>query len=145
MNTADVRDMNHNQWIFRAMGILVTIFVLTLACVYGYRGDEIRDWVIQQSHRPNNKIRDQALAEGTTKEDIPLTCVSGTAKKPRKVTDCSTPHLAVRPKPIEELDSQSNDGGDGGDGGKPSIVRKESVDSPTLLQQSSRNGEMYMR
>ncbi|KAJ4854886.1 corA-like mg2+ transporter protein domain-containing protein [Trichoderma breve] len=49
MNTADVRNMHYKQGLFWATGIPVTLFVLTLACIYGYKGDEIRDWAMQLS------------------------------------------------------------------------------------------------
>ncbi|KAM0263513.1 hypothetical protein ACHAQJ_001131 [Trichoderma viride] len=56
MNTADVRSMNHNQWLFWATGIPVTIFVLALACIYGYKGDEVRDWMIQRLDSPSKSF-----------------------------------------------------------------------------------------
>ncbi|KAL5091289.1 hypothetical protein Trisim1_003258 [Trichoderma cf. simile WF8] len=55
MNTADVRNMNYKQGLFWATGIPVTLFVLTLACIYGYKGDEIHDWAMQLSLCPRNK------------------------------------------------------------------------------------------
>ncbi|KAL7953799.1 hypothetical protein V8C34DRAFT_296017 [Trichoderma compactum] len=51
MNTVDVRIMHYKQGLFWATGIPVTLFVLTLACIYGYKGDEIHDWVIQLSNK----------------------------------------------------------------------------------------------
>ncbi|KAH0526770.1 hypothetical protein TsFJ059_010052 [Trichoderma semiorbis] len=55
MNTVDVRNMHYKQGLFWATGIPVTLFVLTLACIYGYKGDEIHDWTMQLSLCPRNK------------------------------------------------------------------------------------------
>ncbi|KAL9468828.1 hypothetical protein ACSS6W_010522 [Trichoderma asperelloides] len=46
MNTVDVRDSDWNQVIFWITGIPLTVGVLSLAFVYGYKGEEIRDWMI---------------------------------------------------------------------------------------------------
>lgn len=64
MNTADVRNMNHKQGLFWATGIPVTLFVLIVACIYGYKGDEICDWVMQLSHCPKNKKLRLPVDEG---------------------------------------------------------------------------------
>ncbi|EHK27037.1 uncharacterized protein TRIVIDRAFT_196917 [Trichoderma virens Gv29-8] len=47
MNTADVRNSEWNQQIFWVTGIPMTIAVLSLAFIYGYKGEEIRDWMLQ--------------------------------------------------------------------------------------------------
>lgn len=52
MNTVDVRDSNWNQQIFWITGIPMTVVVLSLAWIYGYKGEEIRDWMI---HRMQNR------------------------------------------------------------------------------------------
>ncbi|RFU74984.1 mg2+ transporter [Trichoderma arundinaceum] len=48
MNTADVRDMEFNQQIFWISAIPITAAVMVLAFIYGYKGDEIYDWIIQR-------------------------------------------------------------------------------------------------
>ncbi|KAK1242525.1 hypothetical protein MKX08_005337 [Trichoderma sp. CBMAI-0020] len=47
MNTKDVRDSDWNQAIFWITAVPVTVGVLSLAFIYGYRGEEIRDWMVQ--------------------------------------------------------------------------------------------------
>lgn len=69
MNTTDVRNTSHSQWLFWATGIPVTIFVLALAYIYGYRGDEIRDWRIRLPHRLRSKIRRPVSSEADGGED----------------------------------------------------------------------------
>ncbi|KAK4085052.1 uncharacterized protein Triagg1_42 [Trichoderma aggressivum f. europaeum] len=64
MNTADVRDMHYKQGLFWVTGIPVTLFVLTLACIYGYKGDEICDWAMQLSDCPKNKKLRLPVDEG---------------------------------------------------------------------------------
>ncbi|KAK0766313.1 hypothetical protein N5P37_000034 [Trichoderma harzianum] len=54
MNTVDVRDSNWNQQIFWITGIPMTVVVLSLAWIYGYKGEEIRDWMI---HRMQDRGR----------------------------------------------------------------------------------------
>lgn len=46
MNTADVRNSDWNQAIFWITGIPITVGVLSLAYIYGYKGDEILDWMV---------------------------------------------------------------------------------------------------
>ncbi|KAL7954776.1 hypothetical protein V8C34DRAFT_293425 [Trichoderma compactum] len=48
MNTIDVRDSSWNQRIFWITGIPMTVVVLSLAWIYGYKGEEIRDWMIHR-------------------------------------------------------------------------------------------------
>jgi hypothetical protein len=45
MNTSDIRDIDSSQSLYWTIAIPVTALVLALAFVYGYRGDEIGDWV----------------------------------------------------------------------------------------------------
>lgn len=47
MNTTDVRNSEWNQAIFWITAVPITVGVLSLAFVYGYKGEEIRDWMIQ--------------------------------------------------------------------------------------------------
>ncbi|PTB65716.1 hypothetical protein BBK36DRAFT_1202489 [Trichoderma citrinoviride] len=56
MNTVDVRDTEYSQRIFWMTGVPVTVAVLSVAFVYGYKGEEILDWmghVLQQRRRRN--------------------------------------------------------------------------------------------
>lgn len=48
MNTADVRNSEWNQGLFWITGIPITVAVLSLAFIYGYKGEEIRDWMSQK-------------------------------------------------------------------------------------------------
>lgn len=45
MNTVDIRDIEASQSLYWTIAIPVTIVVLALAFVYGYKGDEIGDWI----------------------------------------------------------------------------------------------------
>ncbi|KAK0620585.1 hypothetical protein B0T14DRAFT_604152 [Immersiella caudata] len=45
MNTADIRDVDATQYLYWSIAVPVTLVVLTFAFVYGYRGDEIDDWI----------------------------------------------------------------------------------------------------
>ncbi len=45
MNTADIRDMDASQSLYWTVAIPVTVTVLAVAFVYGYKGDEIGDWI----------------------------------------------------------------------------------------------------
>jgi Mg2+ and Co2+ transporter CorA len=47
MNTVDVRNSDYNQRIFWITGIPITVTVLSIAFIYGYKGEEIRDWMIR--------------------------------------------------------------------------------------------------
>lgn len=43
MNTSDIRDMESNQRLFWSIATPLTVFVLTAAFLYGYKGDDIAD------------------------------------------------------------------------------------------------------
>ncbi|KAL7806375.1 hypothetical protein V8C44DRAFT_339037 [Trichoderma aethiopicum] len=45
MNTVDVRETEYSQRIFWITGVPVTVAVLAVAFVYGYKGEEILDWI----------------------------------------------------------------------------------------------------
>ena len=45
MNTTDISDMDWDQRIFWATSIPITVLVLGLAFLYGYKGDEVSDWM----------------------------------------------------------------------------------------------------
>ncbi|KAH8886417.1 hypothetical protein GQ53DRAFT_343835 [Thozetella sp. PMI_491] len=55
MNTDDIRNMENTQVLFWSVAVPVTVFVLSLAFVYAYKGDNIEDWVssvLQPQRRP---------------------------------------------------------------------------------------------
>lgn len=45
MNTVDIRDIEATQSLYWTIAVPVTIVVLAFALVYGYKGDEIIDWI----------------------------------------------------------------------------------------------------
>jgi hypothetical protein len=45
MNTSDIRDIDARQSLYWTIAIPVTVAVLTCAFIYGYKGDEIDDWI----------------------------------------------------------------------------------------------------
>lgn len=53
MNTVDIRDIEATQTLYWTIAIPVTVVVLAIAFVYGYKGDEIGDW-IHDRIRPTN-------------------------------------------------------------------------------------------
>ncbi|KAL7933008.1 hypothetical protein V8C35DRAFT_322811 [Trichoderma chlorosporum] len=117
MNTADVRNMQQKQGLFWATGIPVTICVLTLACIYGYKGDEIRDWVIQQPRFPSKEVARLGL-----KWD------DGDGYRGRNKRT--------------ELDSQTKDGSEKENDGRWQVSRKGTLDSLAPFQQGSRNEDV---
>ncbi|UKZ54094.1 hypothetical protein TrVGV298_007900 [Trichoderma virens] len=141
MNTADVRNMNHKQGLFWATGIPVTIFVLTMACIYGYKGDEIRDWVIQQSQCPkNNNSRLPVDGGGDGGGDKMYTCdvtCLPTTKKPRRAA-----HQRRSKSRKQPHNNEGDDGNEQQRDGIPPLEREETLNSLTLLKHSSGNGEV---
>lgn len=140
MNTADVRNMHYKQGLFWATGIPVTLFVLTLACIYGYKGDEIRDWAIQRSHCPRNKkLRrpgDEGDEAGEDYHNVHDVSFLPSTKKLRRATHQRRPKSKL-PR------------GDGGDDGSRKqrddivpLARKGTLNSLTLLKQISGSEEM---
>ncbi|KXX76191.1 Magnesium transport protein CorA [Madurella mycetomatis] len=45
MNTVDIRDIGATQSLYWTIAVPVTIVVLAIALAYGYKGDEIGDWI----------------------------------------------------------------------------------------------------
>jgi len=45
MNTVDIRDIEANQSLYWTIAVPVTVIVLGFALAYGYKGDEITDWI----------------------------------------------------------------------------------------------------
>lgn len=43
MNTSDIRDIESNQRLFWTIAVPLTVFVLTAAFIYGYKGDKVAD------------------------------------------------------------------------------------------------------
>lgn len=71
MNTTDVRDTQYDQRLFWAIAVPVTASIVTLAFTYGYKGDEIFDWVrdwVAQWKEPQREPRrgnsDRTLTSG---------------------------------------------------------------------------------
>ena len=56
MNTADIRDIEANQSLYWSIAIPITLAVLALALVYGYKGDEIVDWIHDRFNRPGDRL-----------------------------------------------------------------------------------------
>ncbi|KAK5991370.1 hypothetical protein PT974_09651 [Cladobotryum mycophilum] len=48
MNTTDIRNTNYSQRVFWMTSIPITLVVVVLALSYGYKGDEISDFLIQK-------------------------------------------------------------------------------------------------
>lgn len=71
MNTTDIRDMEWNQRIFWATSVPVTVAVVTAACVYGYRGDEIADWIEDKVERKRRRRRMKMVLDGEGKRGDP--------------------------------------------------------------------------
>lgn len=63
MNTTDIRDTEFSQRIFWITAIPVTVAVLGLAFMYGYKGDEFENWLSQQPRWPTS-WRPWGLREG---------------------------------------------------------------------------------
>jgi hypothetical protein len=56
MNTANIRDVEATQYLYWSIAVPVTLLVLTFALIYGYRGDDIDDWIHGVLH-PNSPRR----------------------------------------------------------------------------------------
>lgn len=60
MNTSDIRDMESNQRLFWSIAVPLTVFVLTAAFLYGYKGDEVADflgrWLQSRVRSPEEAI-----------------------------------------------------------------------------------------
>lgn len=55
MNTTDIRDTGHNQSLFWVVAMPVTASVVALALTYGYKGEELLDWIhsrVRRRERP---------------------------------------------------------------------------------------------
>lgn len=63
MNTVDVRNSDANQGIFWMTGVPITVAVLALAFIYGYKGDEIHDWMIHESLHQRRQRLSSAFQE----------------------------------------------------------------------------------
>ena len=51
MNTTDIRDIGHDQGLFWSIAVPVTACVVVLALSYGYKGEEILDWIHVRARR----------------------------------------------------------------------------------------------
>lgn len=43
MNTSDIRDMESKQYLFWYIAVPLTVIVLTIAFIYGYKSEEVAD------------------------------------------------------------------------------------------------------
>lgn len=69
MNTTDIRDIDASQTLYWFIAIPITAGVLAAAFLYGYKGDEIEDWV--QGRRYLSQARSRRTAWfGTDKSGI---------------------------------------------------------------------------
>ncbi|KXJ90403.1 hypothetical protein Micbo1qcDRAFT_205251 [Microdochium bolleyi] len=67
MNTTDIRDTEHDQRIFWAIAIPVTLLTLTLAFLYGYHGEDLMEWARETCSRRGT--RDIALYPQASPEE----------------------------------------------------------------------------
>jgi hypothetical protein len=71
MNTVDIRDIEASQSLYWTIAIPVTVAVLAVAFIYGYKGDEINDWIHDRTHSWNTTI--QFPRPATRKPLVPTT------------------------------------------------------------------------
>ncbi|KAL2265332.1 hypothetical protein VTJ83DRAFT_6432 [Remersonia thermophila] len=64
MNTSDIRDIDANQTLYWEIAVPVTILTLLVAFAYGYKGDEIGDWLYDKFHRAGRHHRLPGKAAG---------------------------------------------------------------------------------
>jgi hypothetical protein len=83
MNTVDIRDIEADQRLYWTISIPVTIAVLALAFVYGYKGDEIGDWIHDKILLRKTRWQDMELpkALGPTKTMVDLASLGDTQVK----------------------------------------------------------------
>jgi Mg2+ and Co2+ transporter CorA len=68
MNTIDIRNIEYDQTFFWIISIPVTLFVVVIAFAYGYKGDEISDWLTSKfslapPNHQDHQIRQRVDAE----------------------------------------------------------------------------------
>lgn len=73
MNTADVRNSNWSQSIFWITGLPITVAVLSIAFIYGYRGEEIRDWMDRKRHDRSHQDPPSTFHEMTGRTSLETT------------------------------------------------------------------------
>ncbi len=74
MNTVDIRDIEATQSLYWTVAVPVTVVVLGVAFIYGYRGDEIGDWIHDRGSLWNDAPRGPVyrLAEARAEIRKPL-------------------------------------------------------------------------
>ncbi|KAL1840531.1 hypothetical protein VTJ49DRAFT_352 [Mycothermus thermophilus] len=76
MNTIDIRDIDANQTLYWIIAIPVTLMTLFAAFAYGYKGDEIGDWIHKKyrNFRPSRaEMKRTAIMERQRVESMSLT------------------------------------------------------------------------
>lgn len=83
MNTSDIRDMESNQRLFWSIAVPLTVFVLTAAFIYGYKGDEFAD-LLGRWLQPRVRLRKEEIMTGPKRQ---LTGLSVDTKDSANDTD----------------------------------------------------------
>ncbi|KAL6863564.1 hypothetical protein J3F83DRAFT_744819 [Trichoderma novae-zelandiae] len=135
MNTVDVRDTEYSQRIFWMTGVPVTVAVLAVAFVYGYKGEEIRDWmahVLQDRRHQNPSLSEnrdtgyRTSLETGWREWTTVTAAKPTTLHRRRLTTLMRGKIGDAPdQPPSRLDNLEMDNPDG----KFWIERRETDDS----------------
>ncbi|KAK5987540.1 hypothetical protein PT974_11672 [Cladobotryum mycophilum] len=79
MNTIDMRSTHYNQQLFWMTAIPVTVAVLALAFIYGYKGDDIRDWMVQRLQDPGSQYSSSTLSKADRDDDHGLRYSEGSS------------------------------------------------------------------
>ena len=69
MNTTDIRNIQRDQRVFWTSSISVTVGVLTLACIYGYKGDAIQDSISRARSARSKKRQLSGAKEHTVRSE----------------------------------------------------------------------------
>ncbi|UKZ95228.1 uncharacterized protein TrAFT101_010077 [Trichoderma asperellum] len=135
MNTVDVRDSDWNQGIFWITGIPLTLGVLSLAFVYGYKGEEIRDWMIPKLQGRSHQYPSPAFHEMDGRTSLETrrkewNLATTTDHNATQKTDFKT-RVGSKIKNISGWQRQMNEAFKVSDGpdGKVSIRRRNTEDS----------------
>ncbi|OTA06136.1 hypothetical protein A9Z42_0068720 [Trichoderma parareesei] len=131
MNTVDVRDTEYSQRIFWLTGVPVTVAVLSVAFAYGYKGEEIIDWishVLQDKRRrtptwgENRDAGDRTSLEAGWRDLVPMTEAKQHTARRRRLTTLMRGRSSEPRGDIENLQMEDP-------GGKVWIERRNTDDS----------------
>lgn len=131
MNTVDVRDTEYSQRIFWLTGVPVTVAVLSVAFAYGYKGEEIIDWishVLQDKRRrtptwgENRDAGDRTSLEAGWRDLVPMTEPKQHTARRRRLTTLMRGRSSESRGDIENLQMEDP-------GGKVWIERRNTDDS----------------